>query len=386
MTQHYYIGDRRLVARPLDEDFGEAELAGAVPTMRAKWRALQDDKLQHKFKNGDQCRTPDEADRAGGGGDGHGAPKWDHLQSGHHASGDDVSDCGEERLQPAARDAAPSDRWTDLCSECSEAAGTEPAVAVASHRGDDEDHLQSGHHASGDDVPDCGEVMLQPAARDAAPSDRWADLCSECSEEEAGNEPTGAAASHRGDDDASPERVAEHADGRSAHDPQTLQRTTKPRRRRRRLKDIEGIEKSGSVSPDAPAASASASSSAAVEAPSASSQSPKTSVESGFRLIRAPLDYAEAGDYDSALGALVQLLLCEEERTPRTQLFDVTYQKNRSGWRATISLATGRQIFGPVRKSQRAARAAAMESAMDYLVRVGLHISTSLARRLSPRA
>ncbi len=219
-----------------------------------------------------------------------------------------------------------------------------------------------------------------------------------CSEEEDSTEPTDEVVSRRGDDDApgappATERAAMIKEGDRP----------KRRRRKRRGRMTSGVPTEDATTPTTSTMSstAPASPSAVVEAPKARSQSPRAPEHAGFRLLRAALDHAEEGDYDSALEALVQLLLCGEEPTSRTQLFDVSYQKNRGGWRATISLATGRQFCGPVKNGQSAARAAAMESAMDYLARVGLHItttvrtrfaesakeeSTSLARRLSPRA
>jgi hypothetical protein len=100
-----------------------------------------------------------------------------------------------------------------------------------------------------------------------------------------------------------------------------------------------------------------------------------------LRLLQAAAVHLEGGDFGAALEAHVRLLL-GDERLPSEQLFNVSYLRERGGWRATITIATGRQFAGAVRAGQRAAYASAMESAMDHVIDAGLSITQAVSDRL----
>ncbi len=419
MTQHFYIGGR-LVACPREED-GGAELAGEVPTMRARIAVagFSQKQLQEE-KPTDELAPPvdynsgvQEGDRAGGGDrssrsssaedgaredsgaacDNSAGADRDQLRCGHPSSGANLYGAGdsEDRDQLHGGDASDRDghiplsreRWADLQS--------------------DSDAKQE-EDMDFDSSPDTEGINGEERPRDESFANN--DLIADCIEREAavsapvlyedgGHKATTshhATSEHR-------QHESDARSGRSEHGPQTLQRdeheSEKPRRRRRRRKD--NVKNGRPVPSTAPAESTTGRPGSST-APAESSEAHQGQLQSSsthvamyhdnwaLRLLHEALDHSGGGDYDSALEALVRLLLSEDGQLPREQLFDVSYQRERGGWRATITLATGRQLVCNLRTGQRAAYAAAMERAMDLLADVGLHITQTVSSRLAEAA
>ncbi len=66
---------------------------------------------------------------------------------------------------------------------------------------------------------------------------------------------------------------------------------------------------------------------------------------------------------------------------PRSALYAVEFQRVTGGWQTTICLGNGQEIAGAVRPSTAAARRAAMDEAMKYVVTTATYIAVDMKRR-----
>ncbi len=399
MARHYYIGDHLCFACSLDEDDGEAELAGAVPTMRARVAVAAVPKTQ-------RCPDADivtEADRACGGG---GGPR-DGTERG---SATNIDGKLTKVVGVLTGEAASSNDAFGVVIECKDtedaskisgeevrvtgyAAGPVPGPPARAEHAlslecmSSEDGSERLHEADSDgggvyiECEDTEDARIEPgeegretehSGEDALPE---APGCAEHADhiecKSIKNEYTGISRPERWSDMASDsdELQAKQAEDESDA---VSGRRRRPRRPRRR----QGQARTAclSVSPSRSASAASVSSAAC---PHVAEPTDNWAI----RLLQAAAVHLEGGDFGAALEAHVRLLL-GDERLPSEQLFNVSYLRERGGWRATITIATGRQFAGAVRAGQRAAYASAMESAMDHVIDAGLSITQAVGDRL----